>query len=261
MEKIALIYDFDYTLCTKDTPNFGLFELYNLNDEFFVNVNHKAREMNMEGNLAYLYFLNEHAKNCGKPLTKQILSKAGENIQFFPGVETWFERINKFGKENGVEVEHYLISSGILEIIEGSPIAKNFKKIFASSYHYNKDGVADWPLCCINYTNKTQFIYRINRGLLNNIDDDLLNGYFPKEKRAVKYENMIYIGDGFTDVPGMKTTIQKGGLSIAVYGETSKVANELLKYGRCNKIFKADYREGKDLEKYVQEKILQVKNA
>ena len=128
MEKIALIYDFDYTLCTKDTPNFGLFELYNLNDEFFVNVNHKAREMNMEGNLAYLYFLNEHAKNCGKPLTKQILSKAGENIQFFPGVETWFERINRFGKENGVEVEHYLISSGILEIIEGSPLPKTSRK-------------------------------------------------------------------------------------------------------------------------------------
>lgn len=104
MEKIAIIYDFDYTLCPKDTPNFGLFDLYNLNDEFFKKVNQQARVINMEGNLAYLYFLSEHAKKCGKPLTKQILSAAGKNIRFFPGVETWFERITNLERKTGLKL-------------------------------------------------------------------------------------------------------------------------------------------------------------
>lgn len=259
MEKFAIVYDFDYTLCTKDAPAFGLFKEYGLTYQFFLKTEEERKKTDMEGILAYLYAIKTHAENFGRPLTREILLNSGKSIDFFPGVETWFDRINEFGKENGFEVEHYLISSGISEIIEGSSIAKKFKKIFASAFHYDKFGHPDWPLNSVNYTNKTQFIFRINKGILNNLDDDKLNGYMPKEERAVKYKNMIYIGDGFTDVPSMKTMIDKGGYAIAVYSDRVDTANNLLTLGRCNASCVADYNAGSELDRVIKERILSLK--
>lgn len=260
MEKIALIYDFDFTLCSGDAPTFNLFPLYGLDTSFYDEINEYGAQDNMEGNLTLLYYLYRRAKEQGKPITKKILFESGKDLTFYPGVDTWFERINKFGKENGFEIEHYLISSGILEIIEGNEISKNFKKIFASTYHYDENGNADWPLSVVNYTNKTQFIFRINRGILNNIDDNILNGYFPQERRAVPYKNMIYIGDGFTDVPSMKTMNEKKGYAIAVYSEKEETAKKLFESGRSNCACEADYREGSKLDRCIKERILSLKN-
>ena len=261
MEKFAIIYDFDFTLSTNDSPFFSLFPFYEIDGkEFFKKTEEERVKNDMDSIIGYLYSTYKMALEKGKPLTREILYSAGKNIKFYDGVLGWFDRINQFGRENGFEIEHYIISSGICEIIEGCAIASKFKKIFASSYHYDENGFADWPLSAINYTNKTQFIFRINKGILNNCDDHILNGYMPKEKRAVDYKNMIYIGDGFSDIPCMKTMRDKGGFSIGVYGENSSVADGLIENKRCNRIAKADYRAGQELEKIVQERILTLKN-
>lgn len=261
MEKIALIYDFDFTLCSGDAPTFNLFPLYGLDKTFYDEINGYCKEDNMEGIISLLYYLQKRARQQGKPLTKEILCNCGKDLSFYPGVDTWFERINNFGKENGFEIEHYLISSGILEIIEGNEIAKKFKKIFASCYHYDENGFADWPLSVVNYTNKTQFIYRINRGILNNVDDKILNGYIPREKRVIPYKNMIYIGDGFTDVPSMKTMNEKKGYAVAVYCEKDETAKKLFESGRCNCAMQANYEEGSELDTAIKKRILSLKNA
>ena len=261
MEKFAIIYDFDFTLCTNDTPNFSLFPFYNVDgDEFFKETEKARTKCDMDSVISYLFSTYKMAKEKGRPLTKKILMDAGKNIKFYKGVLDWFDRINQFGLENGFEIEHYIISSGLSEIIEGCPIANKFKKIFASSYHYDENGFADWPLSAINYTNKTQYIYRINKGILNNCDDHILNGYTPKDKRVVDYKNMIYIGDGFTDIPCMKTMRDKGGFSIGVYAGDNKIADCLYKHKRCNEIAKADYSKGSKLEKIVKNRIINQKS-
>ena len=260
MEKLALIYDFDYTLSTEDSAFFSLLPSYNLLEDFYKKADAYREEKNMDMILTLLYVIWKKAKQAGRPLTKQILNDAGKNITFFNGVKTWFERINRFGLEHGFEVEHYIISSGILEIINGCSIAGNFKKIFASEYHYDEKGFADWPLASVNYTNKTQYIFRINKGILNNVDDFLLNGYMDHEKRAVQYKNMIYIGDGLTDVPCMKTMRSKKGYAIAVYSNEPKNAKELLKHKRCDKVCLADYSENSELDKAIKARILALEN-
>lgn len=258
MEKFAIIYDFDFTLCTDDAPMFGLFPYYDIDGKkFFEETENKRIKNDMEALSAYMYYLRKMAIEKGKPLTEEILQNTGKEIKFYPGIETWFDRINSFGKENGFEVEHYIISSGLLEIIEGSKISKYFKKIFASSYFYDEKGFAVWPRNVINYTNKTQFIFRINKGLLNNCDDNLLNGVTPKENRLVKYENMIYIGDGYTDVPSMKTMLDKNGYAIGVYDHNRDIADGLIGNHRCNEIAEADYSENSKLETVVKKRILQ----
>lgn len=254
MEKLALIYDYDMTLTTMDSA-FALTG-YGLDKDFYKRVEEERKDNNMEMILSYLYAIWAKAEKEKKPLTKEILRAAGKNVGFFNGVETWFERINEFGRQHGFEVEHYIISSGILEIIEGGPIAKHFKKIFSSGYHYNSEGFADWPLISVNYTNKTQFLFRISKGILNNINDGEVNGYMPKDQRVVKYKNMIYIGDGLTDVPCMKLLRSKNGYAITVYSNNKEKAKAFYDLGRCDQYCLADYTNGSELDKAVKNRIL-----
>ncbi len=261
MEKFAIIYDLDYTLTIKDSPCFSLFPRYGIEEENFWKKMEKYRkEENFEMILSYLYVLYKIAKEKGDPLTREILYNAGKDLEFYPGVLDWFDRINEFGKKHGYLIEHYIISSGAKETIEGSLIANKFKTIFATEYHYDENGYADWPLTSINYTNKTQYIFRINKGILNNADDNLLNGYMPAEKRSVHYKNMIYIGDGLTDVPCMKTMINKNGFAIAVYHGDDTLAKNLIKLNRCNAIAESDYRENSEIENIIKKRIVAVKN-
>ncbi len=249
-KNIAIIYDFDYTLSVDNSPVFGLFPLYQISgNDFWEHIEVSKAKIGMEAILGYLYYLKKMAEEKGKPLTKKILNDSGKDIKFFPGVESWFERINKFGKKNGVKVEHYLISSGIKEILEGCSIAKHFTKIFASSYHYDEKGQIDWPLVAINYTNKMQFIHRINKGILNISDDSKVNGYMPKDERPVPYERMVYIGDGYTDVPCMKLIKSKGGCAVAVYSQgKDETAKKMLETQRSSFSLLADYTEGSELD-------------
>ena len=174
--------------------------------------------------------------------------ETGRDIRLFPGVEEWFGRINAFGASLGVTVEHYIISSGLREIIEGCSISGEFKEIFASEFYYGEDGVAAWPKLSVNYTSKTQFVYRINKGVLDVSDDKTLNASMPDDSKRVPFTNMIYLGDGLSDVPCMKMMQSYGGASIAVYKEMTPGVKDLLANGRVDFIYPADYREGTGLD-------------
>lgn len=244
--KIAILYDFDDTLSSKCMQEFGLFENLGLTDNFFEESASEASKKGADRILNYLYNLGRMINKKG--YKREDIVKFGKDIEFFPGVLTWFERINNFGKRHNIEVEHYIVSSGQKELIEGCPIAKYFKKIFACEYMYNEDGSVSWPKVFVNYTNKTQFIFRISKGVLD-ISDDSINDVMDQSLRSVSYENMIYVGDGYTDVPCMKVVKEKNGLALAVYTERNRdLVENLFLNGRVNNFHYADYSEGSDME-------------
>lgn len=247
---IAIMYDFDKTLCTRDMQEYTFIPSIGMEPhEFWAHTYDVAMEETMDNILTYMYCMVEKSHQTGNPLTRESLVACGKDIEYHPGVEGWFERINRYAAEAGVEVEHYVLSSGLKEIIEGTSIAKYFKKIYACEFLY-KDGQAYWPKMAVNYTNKTQFVYRINKGVLDINNDVDLNNSRPDSEKRVFFSNMIYIGDGLTDVPCMKLVKQSGGHSIAIYskGQQHKAA-PLLKHGRVDWMFEADYNEGSELDR------------
>ena len=264
MVKIALIYDFDKTLCTKDMQEYSLIPSlgYDNAKDFWKEVTDLTKSNHMDAISSYLYVLHKKFKEHGNPLRKSMFTDLGKEIVLFPGVETWFSRINAIGKELGLEVEHYIISSGMHEIIDGTTIAKEFKKIYACQYYY-EDDYAIWPAQIVNYTTKTQYIFRINKQILDENDDVELNRYVDLKDRPVPFSRMIYIADGITDVPCMRLVKEYHGKSIAVYNEENEkskdIAKELLKDGRVNFAVKADYEEGSDMEKVVRDILVHMK--
>ena len=247
---IAILYDFDKTLCTRDMQEYTFIPSIGMEPhEFWAHTYDVAMEETMDNILTYMYCMVEKSHQTGNPLTRESLVACGKDIEYHPGVEGWFERINRYAAEAGVEVEHYVLSSGLKEIIEGTSIAKYFKKIYACEFLY-KDGQAYWPKMAVNYTNKTQFVYRINKGVLDINNDADLNSSRPDSEKRVFFSNMIYIGDGLTDVPCMKLVKQSGGHSIAIYskGQQHKAA-PLLRHERVDWMFEADYRAGSDLDR------------
>ena len=250
---VAIMYDFDKTLCTKDMQDYGFIPSLNMEPgEFWAKANDLGREEEMDGILSYMYMMILECRRQGLSLTRESLIDNGRSIELFPGVREWFDRVNLYGAAQGVQVEHYVISSGLREIIEGSGIAEKFKKIFACEFVYDENGDALWPKTAVNYTNKTQFVYRINKGVLDISNDVDLNRSMPDDSKRVPFTNMIYIGDGLSDVPCMKMMKAYGGCAIAVYqeGNRSKV-EDLLRHDRVDFIFPADYSESKALNKTV----------
>ena len=249
---LAVCYDFDKTLSPTDMQAQGYIQSvgYNVAD-FWAKTNELARDNEMDGNLAYMYVMMDEAR--GRLIfNREKLMEYGSRVQLFPGVDGWFERLNAYGKERGITVEHYIISSGLREMIDGTEIAKRgtFKKVYASSFYYNERGEAVWPAQVINYTNKTQFLFRIEKGVLD-INDDKVNDYFPPEKMRVPFRNMVYIGDSDTDIPCMKLVNQNGGHSIGVYDPVTKnldKVHKMLHEQRIRYIAAADYREGTELD-------------
>nr|WP_316621143.1 HAD family hydrolase [uncultured Ruminococcus sp.] len=250
---IAIMYDFDKTLCTKDMQDYGFIPSLDMQpSEFWQKANVFGSGAQMDGVLAYLYTMIEECKRKGIALTREVLTQHGKGIELYPGVKEWFDRINLYGAAQGVQIEHYVISSGIKEIIEGSGIAEKFTKIFACEFLYDENGCALWPKTAVNYTNKTQFVYRINKGVLDISNDIDLNRSMPDDSKRVPFCNMIYIGDGLSDVPCMKMMKAYGGCAIAVYQENNKSkVEELLLGDRVDFIFPADYRKEGRLDKTV----------
>ena len=251
---VALIYDFDKTLSPRDMQEYSFLPGINVEpDKFWGMCREIALRWNMDGILAYMYMMQHMARGSMR-LTRDALNGLGAGVEFFPGVETWFDRANAIGREIGVEVEHYIISSGLLEIIEGSRIGGKFKAIFAASFCYDADGLAVWPATAVNYTSKTQYLFRINKGILDITNDQDLNAFTPEYKRRIPFTNMIYVADGLTDVPCMKMTKQKGGFSIAVHapGQTA-LSDDMLRQGRADFATEADYSQDGELERIVTE--------
>ena len=247
---VAFLYDFDKTLCTTDMQNYAFIPSLGMTPaEFWAEANGFGRSNRMDGILAYMYTMIREAERRRRPFTRSDLVEKGRDIVLFPGVESWFRRINDFGRRQGVQVEHYVISSGLREIIEGSAISREFKEIYASEFYYDERGIPVWPKLAVNFTAKTQFVYRINKGVLDVSDDKTLNDSMPDDSKRVPFLNMVYFGDGLTDVPCMKMMRAYGGQAIAVYQEGNRPGVEdLLVKGRVDYIVPADYRAGSALE-------------
>lgn len=252
MEKpiLAICYDFDKTLSPDDMQAQGYIQSVGCEvADFWRESNELAAENEMDQNLAYMYMMLE--KSRGKVVfTRKNLKNEGAKVKLFSGVSTWFDRINKYGEDKGVQVEHYIISSGLKEMIEGTEIADKFKKIYASSFYYDKTGVVVWPAQVVNYTNKTQFLFRIEKGVLD-INDQRVNAYFSADQYRVPFRNMIYIGDSDTDIPCMKLVNVNGGHSIGVYNSETKDKSKvfrMLEENRIKYFVPADYTEDSKLE-------------
>ncbi len=249
---IALLYDFDKTLCTTDMQNYSFIPSLNIKpSEFWSQADGLSKREHMDELLAYMYMMIQEAKKRNLPINREAFVQMGKGIKYFPGVESWFPRIDKYGDDKGVEIQHYIISSGNEEIIEGSSIYKYFKKVFACEYLY-VDDVAVWPKTVVNYTTKTQFLFRINKGVLDVAENAKVNESIPDEEKPVPLQNMIYIADGLTDVPCMKLVKANGGASIAVYGRGKKpIAKQLFNDGRVDFLTEADYSENGHLDKII----------
>lgn len=252
---VAICYDFDKTLTPDDMQAQGFIQSVGMDvQEFWKESNALADKNNMDQNLAYMFCMKE--KSYGQLLlNKKTLADYGAKITLFPGVEEWFDRIREYGKERGAIVEHYIISSGLAEMIEGTSVAKKgaFERIYASSFYYNEKGMAVWPAQAVNYTNKTQFLFRIEKGVLD-VNDPGVNDSFAPDEIRVPFRNMIYIGDSDTDIPCMKLVNSYGGSSIGVYSSEScdkAKVHKMMREDRIRYYAPADYSEGKELDLLV----------
>lgn len=258
MEKkpiLAICYDFDKTLSPDDMQAQGYIQSVNYEvSDFWKESNKLAADNDMDQNLAYMYMMRD--KSRGKLVfNKETLRDEGSKVKLFPGVKTWFDRINEYGTAKDVIVEHYIISSGLKEMIEGTEVAKHFKKIYASSFYYDDRGEAVWPAQVINYTKKTQFLFRIVKGVLD-INNQEVNSHFEANQYHIPFRNMVYIGDSDTDIPCMKLVNVNGGHSIGVYNAETKDKSKvfrMLDEDRIKYFAQADYTAGSKLEKLVKQ--------
>lgn len=253
---VALIYDFDGTLSPGNMQEFGFIQAIGKDKAEFWAKNKKLSEDNdANGILTYMYLMIQAAKNNGVSLRRESFKRFGENVELFDGVKEWFALVNEYGKSIGLDVKHYINSSGLKEMIEGTPIAKEFENIYACSFLYDVDGIAYWPAVAIDYTAKTQFLFKINKGIKEVSDNKKINQYIPEKERPIPFERMIYFGDGDTDIPCMKMIKEHGGHSIAVYANGNSVkkatALQLIKDNRVNFVCPADYRAGKEINMVV----------
>ena len=254
LTKIAFIYDFDETLSTTYMQDYILIPaLGDKPDHFWEKANAWSRQHGADQITGSMYYIQYIAKERNIPLTKEFLAECGKNIKYFEGVEQWFDRINEYGRKLDLEIEHYIISAGIEGIIAGTSIRKHFKDVFGCSYVYGNDGTPIWPARVVNYSTKTQYIAKINKGL-SKTEDRAVNEYMPDEERPIPHRRMIYFGDGMTDIPSMKIIKERGGNAIAVYRPKSKhrkTALKLLMDNRVNFALPADYRENSELDHVV----------
>lgn len=250
-EILAIMYDFDKTLSTEDMQNFSFIpKVGSTPAEFWGETTEICKKNNIEKILSYMYVMIKKAREKGIKLTREFLNACGKEIQYWPGVIEWFKNINEYGLKHGVKVEHYLVSSGTLEIVEGSKIFHEFTKTYACEFVYDDKGEAIWPKFAINYTQKTQFYFRIAKGKTDINDDDGVNQ--KQHSLRVPLSNIVYIGDGLTDIACMTLVKKNGGTSIAVYNQSGEqFAKQLKADGRVNYAVKADYREGSAIDEAV----------
>lgn len=254
--RMAICYDFDKTLSPDDMQTFTLIPSFEIDAKrFWEESNALAHDNLMDNNLAWMYQLLRYSKFKGKSIRKEYFTAIGKDVPLYKGVVKWFDRMNEYAEKQGIILEHYIISSGLKEIIEGSEIADKFKRIYASTYYYSPDGTAEWPAQAVNYTNKTQFIFRIAKGIFEEYDESV-NDSMPDNKLYIPYENIVYIGDSATDIPCMRLVKSKGGYSIGVYDpqkDMRKKVYQLFNDGRINFFAPADYSPRSELAKIVKQ--------
>ncbi len=256
---VALIYDFDGTLSPRNMQEFGFVQAIGKGTKEFWAKNHELATKNDANEiLCYMYLMLKAAKANNISLKRDSFKKFGSKIELYNGILEWFTLINDYEKSIGLNIKHYINSSGLKEMIEGTPIAKKFENIYACSFLYDVDGIAYWPAVAVDYTTKTQFLFKINKGIREISDTKKVNEYLPKEKRPIPFERMIYFSDGETDIPCMELVKEQGGHSIAIFGDRKRKATamKLINENRVNFACLADYSEGKDIYNVVK-RILQ----
>lgn len=258
--RMAIAYDFDGTLAPGNMQEHQFLPDIDMKPhEFWKEVHKIAKEHQADEVLVYMNLMLRKAAAANVPVRREDFKARGRSIQLFEGVKEWFKRLNAYAKDKGVELNHYLVSSGNEEIFAGTPIANEFKAVYASKYLFDANGVAQWPALAINYTTKTQFLFRINKGIEDISDNAGVNRYVPKEQRPVPFENMVFIGDGATDIPCFRLVKDQGGLSIAVYTPNKKggkgKAVGYLNDGRVHAVLPAIYTENSELDKLIKAQI------
>lgn len=261
--KTALIYDFDGTLARGNMQEVTFIPSVGMGvGDFWGEADRLTREADGDNILMYMQLMLHRARELKQPITRKLLAEHGQDVKLFDGLKTdltgpgWFDRINAFGAQYGLDIEHYIISAGLEEMIDGCPIREAFTHVFASKFVYGEDGVAIWPAVGVNYTTKTQYLFRVNKGVLNHYEHERINRFMADEDRPVPFDRMIFLGDGDTDVPTMKMMHSKGGYSIAVYDPRNSDRDQqklysLISEDRVNFVAAADYREGTALDLIV----------
>ncbi len=258
--QVAFCYDFDGTLAAGNMQEYGFMRRLGMTpEEFWKKSDAMAEEFAADNNLCYMKCMLDEAKARKIAFKREDFVACGKDIVLFKGVVEWFDRINTYALSKGVEISHYLISSGLQEIVEGTPIAPKFSQLYASTFMYNGYGEAEWPARVVNYTAKTQYLFRINKGCFDVLDNKSVNCVMPENERPVPFNHMIYFGDGDTDVPCMSMIKRLGGYCVAVYqphkhGAKGRAA-KYLDDGRVNIFAPADYSVGKKIDRYVKKVI------
>ena len=254
--KTAIVYDFDGTLAPGNIQEHSFLPKHGIKKKaFWKQVRKLAEKHDCDEILVYMHEMLKLAKKKSAPIARNDLKKHGSNIKLYQGVDSWFDRLNDYATERNLDLEHYVISSGNEEIIRGCQIHDRFKQIFASRFIYDENGIAEWPGLAINYTTKTQYLFRINKGISNSWNNEAVNRWIPLDERSIPFERMIFIGDGDTDIPSMKMVRHQGGHAIAVFkpdiwdsSTTQKKLYNLIAEDRANYVAPADYTKGKQLD-------------
>ncbi len=258
-KRVAIMYDFDDTLAPGNMQEYAFIPALNMSSkDFWTQTRTFGKKHNMDANLAYMYMMIQLAQQKNLNITYNEFKKQGATIKYFPGVENWFKRINAYGKKMGLEIEHYIISCGNTELLEGASIYNEFKRVYGCSFTYDDEGYPFWVSQLVNYTSKTQFIYRIRKNELDDFYDTAkINRYISDRSTLFPYSNMIYVGDGDTDIPSMKHIKTKGGHSICVYNEEKpsklNIASKLFRDGRVNFIAPTNYEENSKIDNIIKD--------
>ena len=255
----AIIYDFDGTLARGNMQEVSFIPSVGMDiGAFWAEAEKLTKDADADGILMYMQLMLAHARRNKAPITRETLSDQGREVALFEGLRdlSWFDRMNAFGAQYGLDIEHYIISAGLEEMIEGTPIRSALTHVFASHYVYDENGEAAWPAVGVNYTTKTQYLFRINKGVNTHWENERVNHFIPDDQRRIPFERMIFLGDGDTDVPTMKMMHTKGGFSIAVYDPLNREKDQkkvysLISEDRVNFVAAADYREGTALDLIV----------
>ncbi len=248
---IALVYDFDGTLSPRPMQEYSFLPQLGLDPkEFWAECAKVAREHEADPLITYMHLMYRKAREKNLRIDRKDLVAQGAAVELYPGVKEWFDAIGEYVKiraeSSGITLRHYLVSSGLAEIIEGTAIRRHFTNVFASEYWFDAYETP-FPKRVITDTGKTQYLFRINKGI-----EDLgqsINDHMPESERPIPFSNMIYFGDGDTDVPSMALMRKSGGHAIAVHspGESAKKCQELFRAGRVDFFAPADYSRGSEL--------------
>lgn len=263
---VALIYDFDGTLSPRNMQEYDFLKDIGISDKdvFWKEADDLAKRNDASNILCYMKLMIDKSRMAGKSIRRQAFVDYGKSVELYPGVEAWFDEIELLAQKYNVVVEHYINSSGLKEMIEGTKIASKFRHIYACSFMYNIDEIAEWPAVAVDFTAKTQFLFMINKGISKIYENKRVNEYKPENERPVPFRHMIYFGDGETDIPCMRMVKQNGGNSIAIYNPTDEkkkmLAKKLIHENRVNFACAADYSKHKEIYNIVEAILSQIKS-